>query len=225
MSAVRQLREGASKQPITRHNAPQARAARDDASQYLTGKGIEHRINVGTTVTAKQQPLFPGLPEKKVVVPGNAAVIPTTSGPHRAFSASANPAIPMHEAGHIANADLLARMIGRPAANVFYRAREPVSNAANLTALTLSALAPEDSVIGQNSHAIALLGSMPLLGEEAAASARAFNQMRRKKLQYALKHLPILMRSWASHTSVPTLGIGGSYIVNRWNRKNEQPDQ
>ena len=130
-----------------------------------------------------------------------------------------------HEAGHIANFHDKKRLLN------FFLRNDAASDAAlsNLGQLTrgdmpfysqasgvgLAALASKD--LGRHAWALPLLGSAPLIGEEALASLRGLNEIRQQRgLGAAISATPALAKALATYAAMPAGMSLAAYLINRW---------
>jgi len=201
-------------QPNVPGNYSQARDAQSTAKEYLKNKGINARVNISTHTSA------PGLSSMRQ---GNSALIPTLQGPHRIFATSANPAILMHEAGHAANANDLAKVLGRKgststlaASRLLHRGIPPRGTRLPLGTLAIAAAADKDSTLGRNAWAIPLVASAPVLTEEALASIRGSLALRKAKGLAAVRRgIPGLAAALGTYAARPLGTALSAYLMNR----------
>jgi len=202
-------------QPNQPGNYNQARESQTLAKDYLKSKGIDARVNIGTHTSAHG---LSGLRR------GNAAMVLTEQGPHRIFATSANPSILMHEAGHVANANDLAKVLGRKgstaalaASRLLHRGVPPRGTRLPLGALAVAAVADKDSTLGQNAWAIPLVTSAPLLTEEAIASVRGSLALRKAKGLAAVRRgIPGLAAALGTYAARPLSASLTAYLVNQF---------
>ena len=197
--------------PLTRHNVAQARDARNLASQYLTKKNIPHKVNIGTSATIKDIPkeLNPKPGQQMSIGQGNAGVIPwsgkSPEQPYRVFLASPKPEIALHETGHVANMSDLTKLIGYKGRVGAYAARGVASRGSNIGGIATSAVTDPEGALGQNAWMIPALGALPLLGEEALASARGLNYLRQARGRgTALRAVPRMFGALGTYFAPPT---------------------
>ena len=195
-------------QPITRHNAGQAR---EMASQYLTQKKVPHKINIGMSVPKTNNH---GLAKYRG---GDAVTVPTAQGPHRIFSSSTSPSVMMHEAGHAQNMHNISNVIGRRGMVGAYRAaNDYLPTIGNISGPTIGVMVDKDSTLGRNAWMIPLGMAAPQLTEEAVASARGMAGHRRMQgSRAALRGIPGSLAGLGAYAKWPLVSALATYFANQ----------
>jgi hypothetical protein len=192
--------------PITRHNAGQARESRNLASQYLTEKGIPHKINIGQSARTTEG----------TIPTGTGIAVPGPTNPYRVMLTSPSPGVAVHEAGHVANMDDIRKTLGQKWIQRLYAFRDVSNPIGTIAGGNAAVLGDADSALGRNAWLMPLLGAAPLLGEEAAASARGLNHLRKMRGRSAvIKELPILLKSLGWNAKLPAISSPITYGINR----------
>jgi len=132
-------------------------------------------------------------------------------------SSRSSPGTLMHEAGHLANYNTLRRMFGHTTALRIMLLRVPLALLGAATGLGAGAVAGKDTPAGENTWVIPLAAGTPLVAEEATATLRGMNALRRAQgLKAALKHSRAPLAGLATYAMLPLSTSVASSLMNRW---------
>jgi len=185
---------------------------------WLRKKGIEPKIMVGP-----QHKMMPDVRDLSRSLCGAFA----TPGPwissiagvpeDTIHSSRQSPGILMHEAGHVANYHGLRRMFGHNPAAIGMMSRTPLARLGALAGVGLGAVAGKDTSAGENAWKIPLVLGTPLVAEEATATLRGLNALRRiQGLKVALRHAPRPLVGLAAYGMLPLSTSVAASLMNRW---------
>jgi len=203
---------------VTRSNIAQARESRQLAQQFFKDHNIDAKMNIGTRipVTPKSDRGLWGQLVRNALRGGNAAFLPSENGPYRAFTTSKSPYVALHEAGHIANADSLAKRVGRKNALRMLTAGRGLSSVGALAGLGSAGFAEKDSWLNRNAWWMPIAGAAPLLADEALASKRGLDYLKKiRGAQFARKGIPGMAAALGTYALLPAGSALSAYTLSK----------